>query len=101
MSAFDHWAMWKQSDWPDERIVEFGDKLSAIITDVEWNWDPAYTAPRFRAFPPGPWTLGLYVDGRWFVEKNGMPSSSGQGESFEVGAKELAAVWAIKRDGKK
>ncbi len=83
---------WNLSDWPNERINDHRDWLTELM-GMEWHWDPAATSPRFRAFQ-GMWTLGVSVDGGWFLDKLGISVASAWGaDSFESGARELFAVF--------
>lgn len=68
-------------------------EMGVIEDPGPWSADPAATGLRYRAFPSGFYTLGAYVDGRWFVEHQGVTLDHGTATD-ELAAKVVAVgVW--------
>lgn len=57
---------------------------------LNWNYDPAASGPRERAFLVNGWELKVYYDGRWVVEGPG--DTQAQGCDADLAAAQARAV---------
>lgn len=74
--------------------------IIGLAPGLAWNFDPAHSGHRFRAFPPGPFALTVYLDGTWYLDRDGKTIAQGHDvPSFETGVRECWIMWRHRRDG--